>query len=590
MRDKFITADFELDLSGLDISYTEENPRFNDTFFTKFSMPFDFVLDRDLKLAMGSYDDLNVTDLAKIHKGYHVFEGNIFEGQLEILEVIGNQITAQIDSGFDEIPNFTKKLSELPLEYQTVNNIYVHAETIISKQYPETNYNFPMVIYKHDTDDTGWEHFNQRLNDRNNTGYDGFVRNEVIDGVPINRNIVHPMPYLIYVLKTGFEDAGYELAGEILNDVDFKQRVIYSGSSYYHLLDEQEISLEIQGVDYQSLEQVNGDIIGNYYLFYELPSPGTWSLLVDLEVSGMVSGQIRKQGNVIWEYSSGNSNGQIEYVIYFHSTDRLDLEFEFRCPPHSVIAGITLRAGVYHDEDGNVLPEIKNLHEVNLSRAVPNMTFGDLVKIIKNWKNYDMVIEGKQVIMNQNRVTDSSNPKDFRFSEIKEPKRIFVNNRSYVLKYPEMDEDYEIDSYFISEDGIELNGVAEEDSNEILINGYCLPLESYRGTLTAIPKKDSDEVLGLIYYDGLSNGYNVAKNPAGLMPPEIIRHWGAWLLLRIKTIGINWTFSVVKNHFRKFKIRDTIYAYKKKLWITGWTKNVLNDRKYEIEIETEEVE
>ena len=53
MTDYFVTSQFVLDLSRIAISYQEENPRFKDTFFTQYSLPFEFQMNADLRLRMG---------------------------------------------------------------------------------------------------------------------------------------------------------------------------------------------------------------------------------------------------------------------------------------------------------------------------------------------------------------------------------------------------------------------------------------------------------------------------------------------------------------------------------------------------------
>ena len=74
MTDYFITSQFVLDLSRIAISYQEENPRFKDTFFTQYSLPFEFQMNADLRLRMGNYTALNATKLKKKYDGYHVLD------------------------------------------------------------------------------------------------------------------------------------------------------------------------------------------------------------------------------------------------------------------------------------------------------------------------------------------------------------------------------------------------------------------------------------------------------------------------------------------------------------------------------------
>jgi len=104
MKDKFITSEFEIDLSNCKISVTEENPRFKDSFWTKYSLPFDVIMDRDFQSKLGHYSSLYTKGLKRYHDGYHVFEGKLLKGKLEVLEISGNTLKCQIDSGFEDMP------------------------------------------------------------------------------------------------------------------------------------------------------------------------------------------------------------------------------------------------------------------------------------------------------------------------------------------------------------------------------------------------------------------------------------------------------------------------------------------------------
>ena len=279
MTDYFITSQFVLDLSRIAISYQEENPRFKDTFFTQYSLPFEFQMNADLRLRMGNYTALNATKLKKKYDGYHVLDGRVRKGTLEILSVEGNLVSAQIDSGFEQLPNFEKKLCDLPLLRKRVPDIYAHANEIVAKKYPEVDYNFPKVVYPKDKSQKGWELFFQFIN---NYGSGGFIRNEANR----NYNIMHPMPYLLYVLKTGFADAGYELAGDILTDEDFTQQVLYSNIPYYLTTAQQEHTLT-------AIDPT-----------YEFTTAGTWRLVCDNQpISGEVNIRLKLDNVIIREFS-----------------------------------------------------------------------------------------------------------------------------------------------------------------------------------------------------------------------------------------------------------------------------------------------
>lgn len=597
MRDKFVTDTFVLDLRDVKISYTETSPRFKDTFFTKYSFPFEFYLDRNLKTKIGDYSNVNATDLLKKYEGFHIFEGKINKGVLEILEVEGNLIRAQIDSGFDELPNFDKKLSELPFKTVSVPNIYNHAEEVCKKKYPEVNYNFPCVIYNKHIDDKGtWEYFNQFLNDRDATGFINNNENASDGSSHVNRNIIHPMPYLLYVLKQGFLDAGFELAGDILNDSDFKQRVIYNNKEIFRKNEHPAINIDINADDYKPNKYPPR------YSFFDygikeilLDSPGKWSL----------------QATAILGYGFTSGRGFIEIYlngisIYFKEGDRgtthLNISLDFDNPIENgelyiVVHSSSLGSGSfignlnltdYLNFNHDTIFQIHNNNEINLTRCVPDMTFGDLVTIVKNWKNYDLEIKGTKVLMNSLRVSDVLNLKNIQEFEIKKPIKTFTNKRSYLLSFVDMDnEDDNFDKVFIDYSGVKLNGTAKENTTEVKVDGYCLPVETFRGKTTAITKKDDSSVLSLIHYDGLKSGNNFATNPPGLMIPDILNIWNKWYQMRINTSELKWSFIVNKNKFRHIKIRDTLYGYKQKLWIKELTKTVLDERNYKVDIVTE---
>ncbi|GIZ15320.1 hypothetical protein [Capnocytophaga catalasegens] len=575
MRDCFVAENFALDLRRVKISYVEQSPRFKDTFFTKYSFPFSFYMDKDLRTTIGNYTSLNVTNLSGKHQGYHVVEGKIHKGTLEILEVQGNLVQAQIDSGFEELPNFEKKLAELPFERVKVNNIYSHANEVCRKKYPEVAYNFPRVIYnKHKSDEKGWERFNQFINDRQNGQ---FVVNETTPHV--NRNIMHPMPYLLHVLTVGFSDAGYKLAGDILEDEDFKQRVIFSINEDFSSSADQKTDIRIRSSEYESF------VDNTYYFNKEIPINyvGKYQLYGLLSVGGKGKIKISVNGFSIYESTTLDAN----LLINFDNNTRggvLKIEIWVQNSTQITYFDGTLQKRIYID-NGSKTFEIHNFNEINLQNNVPDITFGELVTQLKNWKNYDLEIIGNKVFMNRVKPWVSQLV-DFRPFEIEQPTRVFNHKRSFHLSFVELD-NYPLNSVFIDQNEIKMNKSTGQETTSLKINAYCLPVETYRGVPTAAIKKDDTSVLGLIYYNGLYEGDNLAQNPAGLHLPEILSIWADWFKMRIDSSELKWSFICKKNAIRHINIRDTLYAYGQKLWIKEITKNVIDQQMYQVELVTE---
>ena len=214
------------------------------------------------------------------------------------------------------------------------------------------------------------------------------------------------------------------------------------------------------------------------------------------------------------------------------------------------------------------------------------MSFGDLVTIIKNWRNYDLTFDGSKAVMNLIRIDKMKEPEDFRAFEVENPIRKFTDKEYFHLKFPEV-EGMENRNIFFNESGYQLNpAFVPENTTEITINGFCLPMAFFRGANTAKACKESS--LMLVYYAGLDrDGDNHATNPKGLEGEECAEHLKHWYMNRLSNFSYKWTFITEKNKIRKYDIRSEIFAYNKRHWIKSWVKNSISDKHYSIEIETE---
>ena len=591
MIDCFVTSEFVLDLSKLSISYQEENPRFKDTFFTQFSLPFEFSLDADIRMQVGNYTGLNISNLQKKHTGIHLLDGKARKGVLEILSVEGNIVQAQIDSGFEELPNFDKKLCDLPLLKFSVPNIYDHANEIFRLKYPQVNYNFPRVAYTKKNNgktDNHWEEFRGFLNYRDKNEFTNNNESAGINNL-VNRNIIHPMPYLLYVLKTGFADAGLELAGDILTDEDFAQQVIYSGIDYFSSSGQEEKTLQAEGGDFQERAVERENKFGILTITETLSVPGTWRLVCDnlpifpkgekfilrIKLDSIVIREVQVTEDQTISFTQLiNIEDSEAHKLQIESNGALQSPFKFQ-----------LNIVTEHDVNGNVIEKIFNLNEINLKKAVPDMTFGDLVKTIKNWKNYDMFIKDKYLYMNRIQIDERLEMKDFQPFAVEKPKKTFLDKRSYWISFPEMDDKkYNYPSIFIDENGVQLSQEAPKNSTQIQIKGYQLPLALFHGERVPYPRKNDSQTLGLIWYEGVINYDNFALEKKRLMPPFVSTFWKDWYKMRIASNEVSWSFITNKNQFRHFQIRDILYAYGQRFYIKSLVKNTLDNKNYQVEI------
>lgn len=619
MKDQFITETFSIDLSASDTSFTEENPRFKDSIWTKYTLPISVYYDRDFLTNVGQYSSFTNENLPKYVDGIHIFEGKMMKGKLEFVEFYNHYAKIQIDSGFEELPNFDKKLEDLPLLEMEVEDIYAHAEEVCKKKYPDTNYNFPKLYtdaYSLDSD--GFKYFDSFINNRRlivERSVMEFPKNEIVETTNnnqiywdcINRNIIHPLPYVLYILKTGFADAGFELKGEILTDETLINKCIYSGKDYHTTGEQKEHIIKVFAEENDRTFDKGGQQYASFIKSVKITAPGKYRVALDIFLKqGLGTICIKKNENQIAEYTNPTTNKE-----YFNNTDNvIDVTIEEaekgvnievkieRLATNDIqqkrgyegifgIARIELRPIRQHKTDGSAVPFIINANRVNIKRAVPDITFGELVNIIKNWRNYDLTFENGVVTMDRIKIDKSIDPMDFREFEIENPMRKKNDKTAFHFKFPEVD-DAKDASILIDEQGTHINPVAiPKNTTEISINGMVLPRFSFRATTTAKALKENNMLL-LVEYKGTEiNGTNNTIREDRLHGKAFADSVKDWYMNRLTNFSFKWSFICKKSSLRNFNIRSSIFCYQKKHWIKSWTKRTISPKLYSVEIETE---
>ena len=599
----------KLDLSKQKFSIQENNAKVSDSQFTKIIFPFSLPVSEEILNSIGDIINHAATDVETVIDCKLEHEGRVHDAKLEILGNEGLYAEAQIDYGFDELPNWTKKLSELPLENFSVPDIHTYAPTLLNKKYPEVNFNFPRIFNKkYDPTNEVWDAFDGFLNDMKQDMTE--MRRNYIDGVGniFNVNIIHPMPYILHVLKTGFRDAGFELKGHILTDADLLYRTIYSGTDYFTSKQQRRYNFNIKASQPDELLLENGpDDYAIYERHITIEKTGTYKiagLIKFWKAKKMFSNyQISLNGQKLWQKRTNSDRSdymidipididfnvnQENSVLTFFCKKQYHPDWDFQ------LADLLVTSAVLEDISNAELGEdsgfVTNRNEVNLKNAVPDMTFGDFVNKICNWFNYAMIPIEKTIYMNRLSLEKYFEPKDFRKYEAKRPKRVPKKNVSYLLKFPELDR--KVDSVFYDAQGFKLNGEEIADTKVIEIDGYALPvyMPKPNSHSTAVVQTDSTTMLQLVYYDGLTDGTNNAKNPAGCHFPELFyKNWENWLKRRLECYEYTWKFTIPIEEMANYSINDYIYCYDNIHLIKTLNKDKVSETTYEVEIITETI-
>lgn len=587
MRDVFVTDEFELDLSEVKISYHQENPRMKDSYSVSYSFPFTFYLDGKLRKVLGNYSSMHGIGLKKRYHGKHQMEGRVHKGVLEIISVEGDKVEAQIETGEEVFATFDKKLRDLPLKRVEVDNIYRHAWEVecIQRRY-DVDYRFPMIGLK--KEGTGWEQYYGFLNHRvhemtdNNEGA-GYDR-------MITRNIIHPFVSLRYLIEQGFAAAGYHQISGIYNYSEIADTYVYSGMDYYLSTQQQERLMQPQITNFVQEQEIYGEKYGKYHMQEALETAGHWRVVchttyINPREKPLVY-RLKQDGVVLREERITHWQG-VSFTQEIEVRDRSDIRFEVEgiWDPHWKLY---INIIGERDSNGNLIEKVINPNVVDLRRAVPDITFGELLKVLKNWFNYDFRIRDGVVQFYMFDIWERNYIKDLSQYEVLHPVVKKGAKGAYVLTFPETDDPKDkIPDTYISENSVRTDTTRRVGVNEVAINGYALTPQSYKGGQHLMPLKGDSSSLALVGYQESvsprSPGHGVYLSE--LMPPKLGNRVKYWYQMRVGSDEVSWHFIAKKNLFKDIDIRDWVRVYGRLGLIKSWTKESIDREYYKVSIE-----
>lgn len=593
MRTRLIHEEFELDLSNFELNWTEENSWFKDEFFLNSSFPFEMDYSVAPFFEKFRHDNLASVDTVldvKLEK-----DGQLEDAILEIEEA-GDSLRMTVRYGVEALPNWTKKLSELDLDTVLAGggSMATHAQTILNKTWPEVNYNFPAVISKFYEDSpmmSGWQGVINKRVDGN------FVSNDIDGANTINRNIVYPLPYHLYVLTRAVEDIGCTLHGDILTDPDLIDACILSGKK---IADFEGIPKPVQWIVGQEARQSTEYVFIDEHYSYPLVQE-TWLDETELNHRGYINLQgeindevkamsIKLNGQQIFGFTGGNP---IHFNIWFHTTSPSNtLVMEATSLGNGITGPFvidTMLTTLYlTDEHGEIVQFFANFSNVNLATNLPDMTIGDFIKFHKKLKNYDVDLRnGNEVWVNlvENEVLQSETVDVSEFEPISKTRK-YEASKSFLLKYDFDDEEYHFKQIYATRTGFEIDEFAKsENTQEVNINGIPLPISTHGSITTAVQVTDDAAKLMLVKYPGLTNGENWSQEMTGLDTLNLyLNHWLKWLNFMIHAVKFNWIVEDHPNLLMKIKRKSKLFAFNNLLFVYSLNRRRKGDVE-EVEIE-----
>lgn len=607
---KLIHSKFELDLSRFKVSDTEENNWFSDSFFTKYSYPFEIDLIDDLDIAFGFISQYNSDNVETYFDLLYIHNDKIEKAVLEI-ESYEERLSCTLRFGFEQLPSFDKKLSELSLDKFYLapgTTIYQHAETVITQAFPAVNYNFPQIhIDKYDPTDELWTGFEGIINNRVSGA---FLINEVIVDETFNRNVMQPLPYWIHILQRGMIDGGYVLAGKILTDTRLQKACLFGDVDYFTKATVQEdvfinqVSEDATSTNYNNSKQSKAQ---NFYANVVLATPGKYNISGTIKCmrwSNFRTHFTVKYRNTVLFYqkSSGTTLFQgsefrdydvdinFETLVDMNPND-ITVEGYIAYTVEQPIINLTISAIRLNDALGAAIPTVTNENKVDCTRAVPDITFLDFIKVVKNWFNYDLTTTGNLAIMNPIEFEmNYTNAIDLSSKEIKKPYRKFSQGTSFLLKFQDIEnKEFKYLPVFHDNQGFKnSNYVTDEKTTTIEINGLPLPLLTRTTAQSAYAFENDSSKVYLVKYDGLYNGNNLAQPVDEYEIPAVhLEYWQKWFDFRIFSQGFRSTFKAWQEEIKDLKVKTKIFMYKRFHIIKTINKTEDKPELFTVEITTE---
>lgn len=632
----FIHDSFKLDITNFNVTLTEINQWFKDDFSTESSLPFDIILDEEMVKNTNFSTHYNANLNKKIYEGLLDKDGVLVTAVLKFQEIKGKVISAVLILGQDNFPSFDKKLSELPLEKKLVPDLIENANSVIRLGYPDTNYNFAMVhTEKYDPASSDWKDFGGTINKHNGVA---FIENQLDleTNIDLIKNIIQPLPHLMHIVHAGINFAGYTLEGDIVSDPDLNKALVWRDGEYFNRLSEDEIPINYKNHEYDSLAyqhntfqyvtfsksktvEKKGDYIlfGDLYtLVYSARKNPAWShnryqcskYSIKIEkISGGITTLLASNQSSIF-IGDGTSNlweevktfsydiavsFEVGDIIKITKTEPKRDYSPSPTPDYPEAISLKLIPIRFRNPDGSPIISVQNLNEIDLTRCVPDMTFRQLITILKNSKNYSFDAIGNVIRMDRvAKRLNRSEALDLSEYDIDEPLRTIHDDRVFELAFTDgkSNETYKYDSFLISQSGTVLNDYTVKDSDSsIKLDVLPLPVTTKNGITTANSFEDASSKLRLVFMLPVPEGGSPAAfwNENFTIPAIHENEYKDWLNFRINSVGWNWDFVIPVEKFREITVQTLVYAYQNYHIFTEVEKERLNSLWLRINAKTE---
>lgn len=542
----------------------DENSEFTDGFFVDWSYPLNLFMNAEFKRYLGDIGNPHLSKRKMSIAGILSKYGEIFPSKMKIISTKNSEAKLNFEFGVASLDVMEKKLSEIDLGIiETTTGIYDYINANLFETYPDSPVCFPRIYTPEDYAEK-FGGFYGGTNVFNNTNHDNnlIYRNEFGEFGQAIYNFIKPIVYLQHILKKGFESVGYELAGDILTDTQF-----YNIGFNHNNIADIEVKRDIKRVPYNydlvgiGTVSETFDIIGSYY----------FSMLVDNDYSFLQMVVTRLDTNeVLYEaFKDGHDHGSVDVSIEFIQllpaftvTTKVKIEITLTeagsvNPSGELFIACLNPQGGGTDKKAFYLPD-----NLILNKYVPDTSFLEVVKNVKDLGNYSVTLQNKTVLMNKIKNSLPEVVENFIFSE-QEDVEILENEVKPVVLSFDAPEEFGFLQYLYDENGFVRNDVEikSDDYDERKYIAYPLPITKalYRNVVNQVVEQNDG--LPMIRYSGLKATNNADDLDDFSIPKIYENNIGNSILGRLNSSVFKWQFSTTNPLAFSLKSTDCIFAY-----------------------------
>lgn len=572
---KVLINDFELDLSSNGVNIIQKNNMFRDEITKDFSYPFNLILTPEIAVYFGILSIHNITNYKTKINVTVIEDNNYYKGYLKISKIIGKTATITLYYGHEILGVYNKFLNTLPFEKIEVNALVYFAENQVTKQWPDVSHNFVTIRDKAFSKNSNYSHFEGYLN---NTNAGTFYSNNYVveDGVSVaaNKNVLVPMPYLMEVLRVGYELENKVIKGSFVDDI-FNHKILFLPDNYLEQFSTSE--LDVFSFNLSDYNYVADGVIYSFYKKeHNTHNSGSYRYDVNFNLNKEKASYFKltiKQGStVLYSAFSENKEVNISEVITINinadnNTETVTLELVLHEQLENLSSNNFLKFE-YQETKLNVYP-----NNYSLSSFMPNITFRDFVNFIENFFNVDIDVQDNVVYLNYiDELLPTIIYDDKSKYEIEEPKRDVDLEKVFCIK---LDDD---SALYVDKNGIVSDVNAANSNSLISIDIPAIPLKVNReNDITTAENTSKTTTIKLCLYNGLVGSLPLAVesiNGRSLSLNSLYLKWKYWLKFRTNSEVIEDTFFAHVSE--NFSLKKGMYKYNKKHLIKEIQKKSVN--------------